>query len=174
MGRYGRYNRPDERRYNVNEDWDSNKPQKPESVEQDWDSSEENKPNVISRVGSNIKERYQRYNSDEARNERRQRELVKRSKKIADLSYTAKKEGLKAQIRKSKQTAPTDFGFGMSVPSKKSSKRSSSREGGIYFPKTSYGNMDRMLGLGGPVGNTRLPKKKPTSNWGSFDRMFGV
>lgn len=177
MGRYGRHNDINYR--NPNNDRDPNYRGKIK-VTKDFDSSEEQpeieeeKPNVISRIGGNIKQRYEKYNSEDARKEREIHKLTKRAKTINELSYNAKKEGLKAQIRKSKQTAQTNvFGFG-TASAKGRVGRSSGAEGVVHFPKNNYASMDRMLGLGGGSTKPRASSKKPASNWGSFDRMFGL
>jgi len=185
MGRYGhhnnhsRYERRDNsqnenktKKFNVRQDFDSSRPQRPEPVEQDWDSTEENQPSVIDR----LKERYNKYTSPDARMQRRQNELVKRKRKIEDLSYNAKKESLKANIRKAKQTAPTDFGFGFggAKQSGKGGRRSSSSEGVIHLPRNNYGSMDRMFGIGGAEKPRRQSMPKKTGlTWGNMDRMLG-
>lgn len=179
MGRYGHHNDINYRNPN-NENDPNYRGKKNFKVTQDYDSSDEQpemeneNPSVISRIGGNIKERYQRYNSDDARKEREIKKLTKRTKTINELSYHAKKENLKAQIRKSKQTAPMNvFGFSSAQPKGKA-MRSSSAEGVVHFPKNQFGSMDRMLGLGGSSKPARMTKKKPASSWDSFDRMFGL
>lgn len=170
MGRYGHYNNPSYSRHNnfkVNKDFDSSDEQQEETERQ----------SVISRISGNLKERYQKYNSDEARELRENRRFDKRQKTINDLNYNAKKEGLKAQIRKSKQTAPTNI-FGVGVSQSRSTgrgKSSSNPEGTIHYPKpSSYGNMDRLFGIGTPHKTARVSAKKPASNWNGFDKMFGL
>lgn len=186
MGRYGhhnnhnRYQKRDDSQdvqikrkpHDVFQDWDSSRPQRPERVEQDWESSnEQSSPSIVDR----IKERYQKYNSIDARMERRNNEIVKRKRKIEDLSYNSKKESLKADIRKSKQVAPL-FSFGgsgaINQNKQKKQQRSNSSEGTMSLPRQNFGSMDRMFG----IGNNQPVKRqaKPKSNgWANMDRMLG-
>jgi len=166
MGRYGHHNRytryppHDEsddvvirKKYKVTEDFDSSKPEKPENVTQDWDSAtEKRKASII----QNLKERYQKYNSPGAKQERRMKTLEKRERKIEDLTYKAKKEKLQSVVRKSRQTAQRPV------------------FGSMQLPKHSYASMDKMLGIGGNQKPKRVSRAKPKSNWSGFDRMFGL
>jgi hypothetical protein len=114
-----------------------------------------------------IKERINQYNSPEAKQERRSKTLDKRSKKIEDLEYEAKKEKLRSVVRKSKQTAPSTI-FGSSTKSR------SSRISQPSYPRHDYSGMDRMLGLGSSSKPARMTRTKPVNKWGNMDRMFGL
>ena len=167
----------------VTEDWDSSKKPKKSryEVEQEWEQqSERPTPSIVSRIGGGIKQRYEKYNSVQAKAERQARTFDKRDKTISDLQYNSKKEKLRADIRKSKSTAPSDFGFGFgssgssgsSKGGKSSGRRSpSSGEGYAHLPTQNYDSMNRMFGIGGD--STPKRSSKPVNKWGSMDRMFG-
>lgn len=168
--------------HGVSQDWDSSKKPKKSRYEvtQDWEQqSERPTPSIVSRIGGGIKQRYEKYNSVQAKAEREARKFDKRDKTISDLQYNSKKEKLRADIRKSKSTAPSDFGFGFgssggaSKGGKGGRGRSpSSGEGYAHLPRQNYDGMNRMFG----IGNSGTPKRssaKPVNRWGSMDRMFG-
>lgn len=150
----GRYGNPRGKRFEVSEDFDSSEPEEPKNVTQDWDSAnEKRKASII----QNLKERYQKYNSPVAKQERRMKTLEKRERNIEDLTYKAKKEKLQSVVRKSRQTAQRPvFGSSMNIP------------------KQSYASMDRMLGINGNQKPKKISRAKPKSNWSGFDRMFGL
>jgi len=160
--------------HGISQDWDSSKkqPKRRFEVEQEWEQqSEQAKPSIVDR----IKDKYQKYNSPDARMERRQNKIQKRTEKLNDLSYSAKKETLKASIRKSKHTSPTDFGFGFgsgATPTKSRGRSPSSGEGTVHLPRQNYDSMNRMFGIGSG-GTPARQSKKPVNKWGSMDRMFG-
>lgn len=175
MGRYGhhnshsRYPKPNHHNRhnnsqndnNVTEDWDSSK-------EQIQDEVEESKPSILAK----IKDRYEKYNSPDARMERRKKELAKRAEKLNDLDYKVKKEKMKADIRKARQVAPL-FSFGAnSAISTRASIKSNPSEGRLHIPATNYGSMDKMFGIG--TTQTKKVAKKPTNSWGNMNKLFGV
>lgn len=179
MGRYGHHNRysrysqhdnsqqDNPKKYKITKDYDVSTPEQARNEQEN--DSEYPQPTVIDR----LKEKYQNYTSPEAKMERKQKKFEKRKEKMEELSYTAKKEALKANIRKSKQTAPL-FSFGMGGGVKSNLKqRSSNGEGVIHLPRTNYGSMDRMFGIGTNPKPTRQTKQK-SSGWGNMDKMLGL
>jgi len=167
MGRYGNHHG----KFEVSQDYDSseNKVATEPEVTEEWNSNDiRHKSSIVEK----IKEKYQKYNSPDARMERRSNTLAKRARKINDLSYVAKKEQLNATIRKSRATANTGFGFGPSS----SAKMPRSREGTVHLPPTNYGSMDRMFGIGTQPAKQSKSKSVPktTLTWGNMDKMFGI
>lgn len=177
MGRYGRSHhrnfdhRPERKHYEVSEDFDSSddKHRSTSGVKQDWDSSRPEKPQRVtedwnsddvrpkSSIVDKLKNRYAKYTSPEARNERRVKKLERRSRNIQDLEYRAKKAKLESTIRKSNQTAPST----------------------VFGPKSKtnmnlYSGMDRMFGFGSGYSSNTVKKPKQKQNqWGGMDRMLG-
>lgn len=187
MGRYGHHNnhsRYVKRGHQMNDDGteyvprpnnpDHKNSNQPIKIHRETEQDEyDDQPNIISRIGHGIKERYQQYNSEEARGQREQRKTIKRQKTIHDLSYNAKKEGLKAQIRKSRQVAPTNiFGIGTASSKGRAVKSPASGEGYAHLPKNNFGSMDRMFGIGNSPKPARVQKAK-SNGWGNMDRMLG-
>jgi hypothetical protein len=116
-----------------------------------------------------IKERINQYNSPEAKQERRSKTLDKRSRRIEDLEYKAKKEKLHSVVRKSRQTAPSTIFSSTSSRSTRSSRISQPS-----YPRHDYSGMDRMLGLGSSKPAKMTRTKKQSNPWGNMDRMFGL
>lgn len=175
MGRYGHHDRHSryEKRDHHSNRYDNSKQNK---VKQDWDSSKDKiqEPEIEEHKGfvDKIKEKYQKYNSPDARMERKTKSIEKQKEKIENLEYKAKAEVLKANIRKARQTAPLfSFGNNSAISTRQSvSKHNSSQEGRIHIPATNYGSMDRMFGIG--TKPAKLSKPKP-SGWGNMDKLFG-
>lgn len=140
MGRYGRSRKG----MSITKDYDSSHP----DVQKTFNKANEERKGFVSRV----KESIRKYNSPEAKEERRIKKLERREQELKDLKYHAKKEKLKSMIRKSK----------------------SSNRSPIFGTSNSYRGMDEMLGINSNRSVSRKETLKPKkSSWANMDKMLG-